>query len=163
MRRTYQFNGESYPVTVTKTGDRMLVEIDDHAYEVKVNKDRSGILQLHINGESYLAHAAVDNDLIHVQTNGVSKKLYRVTRRNTNHNIPTQSADHDLSAPMPAQVTEILVQVGDIVVAGATMIILEAMKMELRITAPYDGQVESLAVNVGDMVERGQILVELST
>ena len=163
MRRTYQFNGESYPVTVTQTGDRMFVEIDDHVYKVEHKQYHSGILQLHINGESFLVHTAIDNDTIHIQTNGVAKKLYRVARRSTDHNIPTQSADHDLSAPMPAQVTEILVQVGDTVVAGATLIILEAMKMELRITAPYDGQVESLAVNVSDMVERGQVLVELST
>ena len=40
------------------------------------------------------------------------------------------------------------------------MLILEAMKMEHRITAPRDGTIGELCVAVGDQVENGQLLVD---
>ena len=43
------------------------------------------------------------------------------------------------------------------------MLILEAMKMEHRITAPRDGAVEALHVAAGDQVENGQLLVTVTT
>lgn len=45
--------------------------------------------------------------------------------------------------------------------AGQTLIILEAMKMEIRIVAPQDGSIKALHVAKGDVVERDQLLVEL--
>ena len=46
-----------------------------------------------------------------------------------------------LAAPMPATVTRILVEVGQQVARGDTLLLLEAMKMELPIKAPHDGRV----------------------
>jgi methylmalonyl-CoA carboxyltransferase 1.3S subunit len=50
---------------------------------------------------------------------------------------------------------------GDTVERGQTLVILEAMKMELRVTAPEAGRVKRLLVQMGDVVERGQALVEI--
>ena len=51
----------------------------------------------------------------------------------------------DLHAPMAGKIIRILVQPGEHVKAGATLLILEAMKMEQHITAPQDGVVASSA------------------
>ena len=66
-----------------------------------------------------------------------------------------------LAAPMPATVRAIEVAVGDRVSRGATLIVLEAMKMELPIKAPADGTVVSVACRVGELVQPGVPLVEL--
>jgi biotin carboxyl carrier protein len=58
-------------------------------------------------------------------------------------------------------VREVLVAEGDTVQRGQTLVILEAMKMEIRVAAPGDGQVRRLLVRQGDVVERGQRLVEI--
>ncbi len=67
----------------------------------------------------------------------------------------------DLSAQMPGQVREVFVAVGDTVAAGQTLLLLEAMKMEIRVSAPAAGRVRRLLVAVGDVVDRGQRLAEL--
>jgi pyruvate carboxylase len=54
------------------------------------------------------------------------------------------------------------VEVGDEVLAGAPVAVIEAMKMESTITAPIDGRVERVAVVSGTRVERGDLLVVLA-
>ncbi len=74
-----------------------------------------------------------------------------------------KSAAHDhaseLAAPMPGQVRSVNVVEGESVAKGRTLIVLEAMKMEIRIQAQFDGVVKSLAVKAGQTVEREQILI----
>ena len=62
---------------------------------------------------------------------------------------------------MHSQVVKVLVNEGDSVTLGQTLVLLEAMKMEMRITAPQDGRVVKLLCKAGDIVERGQPLIEL--
>lgn len=54
-----------------------------------------------------------------------------------------------------------LVKAGDTVKKGQTLLLLEAMKMELRIAAPADGEVKAVRVKTGEIVEMGQVLIEL--
>ena len=64
---------------------------------------------------------------------------------------------------MPGAVLSTAVAVGDEVQRGQLLLILEAMKMEHRITAPRDGTVEALHVAAGDQVENGQLLVTIAS
>ena len=66
-----------------------------------------------------------------------------------------------LAAPMPATVVSIDVEPGQTVKAGDTLILLEAMKMELSIAAPRDGRVARIACTQGELVQPGVPLVEL--
>jgi biotin carboxyl carrier protein len=67
----------------------------------------------------------------------------------------------ELTAPMPGLVRAVQVAEGDAVEKGQTLVILEAMKMELKVAAPRAGKVKSLQVKPGQTVERDQILVEI--
>lgn len=53
-------------------------------------------------------------------------------------------------------------KVGQAVKTGDTVIILEAMKMEIPVVAPQDGTVASIDVSVGDAVEAGALLATLN-
>ena len=66
-----------------------------------------------------------------------------------------------LAAPMPGTVLRIDVHKGEHVDEGQTLVLLEAMKMELAVTAPGAGVVTGVLVAAGDLVSRGQALVEL--
>ena len=66
-----------------------------------------------------------------------------------------------LVAPMPGNVTAIHVVEGDVVEDGQLLLILEAMKMEHRITAPMVGSVKQVLVDIGDQVDNGALLVVL--
>lgn len=65
----------------------------------------------------------------------------------------------DLNAPMPGAILDILINEGDDVVTGQTLIILEAMKMENNIKCPIDGKITRLHVGKNQKVEKGQVLV----
>ncbi len=67
-----------------------------------------------------------------------------------------------LSSPMPAKVTRVLVEVGQAVRRGEVVLKLEAMKMELPIRAPRDGTVRAVACREGELVQPGVGLVDLS-
>lgn len=71
------------------------------------------------------------------------------------------SAHHSLSAPMPATVIRIDVAPGAAVKRGDTLLVLEAMKMELPVRAPADGVVKTLSCREGELVQPGAPLVEL--
>jgi biotin carboxyl carrier protein len=66
-----------------------------------------------------------------------------------------------ISAPMPGLVVGVNVSPGQIVRAGDSLVILQAMKMENELASPRDGIVASIAVQAGQAVEQGQTLVEL--
>jgi biotin carboxyl carrier protein len=69
--------------------------------------------------------------------------------------------DAPLSAPMPATVRTVLVKVGDEVAEGETLVVLEAMKMELPLRAPKAGRVAEIRCTPGELVQPGVPLVDL--
>jgi 3-methylcrotonyl-CoA carboxylase alpha subunit len=67
-----------------------------------------------------------------------------------------------MTAPMPGTVLRILVEPGQQVKRGDTLIKLEAMKMELPIRAPHDGSVETIHCHEGELVQAGVRLLDLA-
>ena len=64
-------------------------------------------------------------------------------------------------SPMPATVVAINAAPGQNVNEGDTLIVLEAMKMELPIKAPRAGRVKAIACQPGEQVQPGTPLLEL--
>lgn len=69
-----------------------------------------------------------------------------------------RSGADTLAAPMPGTVTVVKVAVGDEVVAGQSLLVVEAMKMEHVISAPHAGTVTELDVIAGATVAMDQVL-----
>jgi 3-methylcrotonyl-CoA carboxylase alpha subunit len=74
-----------------------------------------------------------------------------------------EEVEHDdgsgFKAPMNGTVVEILVNAGDKVAAGDTLVIMEAMKMEHAIKAPVAGTVNEIYYSKGDLVDGGADLL----
>ena len=70
------------------------------------------------------------------------------------------SGDAELTSPMPGSVVAVGVHDGDLVEAGATVVAVEAMKMEHSLRSPVAGVVE-LLIAVGDQVKVGQPLARI--
>ena len=66
-----------------------------------------------------------------------------------------------LTAPMPATVRRVAVKVGDTVTRGDTLVILEAMKMELPVRAHATGTIRAVHCHEGELVQPGLILIEI--
>ena len=115
--------------------DRVVLEHDGmrRTFEVLVDADGS------VDVESSLGHVAL--------------------RRTPRFVDPAdQVATGSLLAPMPGTVVSVAVAVGDEVVAGASVLVLEAMKMQHTVSAPHDGVVAELSVHTGEQVAAGSVL-----
>lgn len=66
-----------------------------------------------------------------------------------------------IRSPMPGLILNVLVQEGEHIVKGQTVVILESMKMENELRAGRDGVVTRVQVGVGDSVEKNQELVAI--
>jgi 3-methylcrotonyl-CoA carboxylase alpha subunit len=72
------------------------------------------------------------------------------------------AADGALYAPMPGRTVSVALRRGQPVKKGQTVLILEAMKMELALAAPFDGFVTELSVAAGDQVSEGAMLARIA-
>jgi biotin carboxyl carrier protein len=72
------------------------------------------------------------------------------------------AAGAKVTSSMPGVVKELRVAVGQVVAAGAPLLILEAMKMENEIRAPAAGRVTVVHVAAGAAVEKGARLVDIA-
>ncbi len=67
---------------------------------------------------------------------------------------------NDLKAPMPGLIVSLLVQVGDSIKKGDSLLILEAMKMENVLKATGEGIIKNIKVSNKQNVEKNQVLIE---
>lgn len=70
--------------------------------------------------------------------------------------------ENSLYSKMPGKIVKVLVNVGDRVKPGDTVLVMEAMKMENEIRASIDGDVSNINVSEGQTVETGELLLEFS-
>jgi len=82
-------------------------------------------------------------------------------RRPPNARAMRRPVPEALTAPMPATVLRVLVEPGSAVKKGDTILILEAMKMELPIRASRDGVVTSVRCREGQLVQPETVLAEI--
>ena len=68
----------------------------------------------------------------------------------------------EVTASVPGKICKIEANVGAAVKAGDTVLVLEAMKMEIPVVAPQDGTVATINVAVGDAVESGDVLATMN-
>lgn len=77
------------------------------------------------------------------------------------NSIPKSHSAGAVVSPMAGVIKTVLVKPGDEVAAGAVLVILEAMKMDNKITANSAGTVARINVQEGQSVHEGQELVTL--
>ena len=68
----------------------------------------------------------------------------------------------EIPSPMPGVIEKLLVKEGQTVAAGDTLLVVSAMKMEVKSTAPFSGKVTSIAVLPGARVVEGALCLVLS-
>ena len=140
---------------------------DDQVVEVDIVpvSERVGVYRITVGEHVFelaerLVHQAAfykEAGEITLQFAGREYRLFDASQRRR----PAPTRAGDLHAPMAGKIIRVLVQPGEHVKAGATLLILEAMKMEQQITAPQDGTVTRLLCREGDQVTAGTELVVL--
>ncbi len=75
---------------------------------------------------------------------------------------PAGAGSIQVTAGAAGKIFKIEASVGQAVKKGDTVIILEAMKMEIPVVAPEDGTVASIDIAVGDAIDSGAVLATLN-
>ena len=152
----YEYGGANYAVSLQPLGEhRYRATLDERTIEVTAVPFEGGWL-IDLDGKRLRVYAASRDRERWIQAEGETYPLTVSTRKRT-----PGVRNSDLTAQMPGQVREVFVQTGEAVTAGQTLLVLEAMKMEIRVSAPAEGRVKRLLVSAGDVVDRGQRLIEM--
>ena len=161
MKHTFTFGGEAYTIELSRTTDGYVVRHGERTYDVVVAEMEQGRLRLIVDGGNVSLHAAVNREAHWVAFNGHTYELRQEKQGRKRGQPGADSPEGVLRAPMPGQVRAVKTAVGEEVNKGQALLVLEAMKMEIRIQSPCDGTVVSLPVSEGEQVEKDQVLVEV--
>lgn len=132
----------------------------------KNNSAKDGKYLVSVNGNKY--HVSIDGDEISV--NGTTYSVDLEADKGTpvgkkpepkKESKKTVGNENEVVASMSANVFKVQVAVGDKVIAGQSLIVLEAMKMEIPIESPRDGEVAEILTQKGATVSTGDVLVRL--
>lgn len=126
-------------------------------HEVKISDE--GFL---VDGQYHYQPSASDYCYRHRHFVQVIHNNHRYTLQLPNHDVQAVASDANaLYAPMPGKIIAIKVSEGQQVSQGDTLVIMEAMKMELAIKAERDGEIKALAIREDKQVKADDILVEM--
>lgn len=159
MRFRYESNGVINEIVLDRQGTQFQAHIAGVPFTVEVLSVQPGELNLRVDGKPLRLYWANEGDHKWVAFDGCTYRLDRPGGRSRRSS--DRGAEGMLRAPMPAQVRAIQVSEGDTVEKGQTLLLLEAMKMEIRLAAPRSGTVSRILARPGETVSKDQVLVEL--
>ena len=126
---------------------KFLINVNGNSYEVEVDEITEG-------------SAPVSRPAASVRTPQAAPVAKAAPAKAAASPEPTVSAGQEvIDSPMPGNIWKVLVAEGDIVKAGQTLVILEAMKMENELVSPIDGKVTKVMTSEGAIVNTGDKLV----
>ncbi|MDD5371784.1 MAG: acetyl-CoA carboxylase biotin carboxyl carrier protein subunit [Anaerolineaceae bacterium] len=169
MRYRYQNRGQIYEITVERKAGVYQALVDGHPYQLEILDSQPGQMSLRLSlaaiketsGRSVTLYWANDGSSKWISVDGCSYRLDKPGSRSSHVSAILADREGSVRAPMPAQVRAINITQGDRVEKGHTLLLLEAMKMEIRIKAPTAGRVTRLLVTIGQAVEKDQFLVQI--
>ncbi|NBB92514.1 MAG: ATP-grasp domain-containing protein [Gammaproteobacteria bacterium] len=139
---------------------RLLIDGETHAARVRRLGESEFSLNLDGQGRRLQIHVA-DEHRLEVCLDNRRWPVSRHARFEAA--VEAGTGDGRLLAPMPGKILEIRAEAGQSVSEGETLLIMEAMKMELAIKAPMDGQVSQIGVGHEDVVEADAFLLEIES
>ena len=150
---------------------KYLIAINGQSFNIEVGHIESGVAHVNVNGLDYevliegapgtsMAQSAVSAPAPLVVKKSVSASQPSLsTPSQPTAPIDLSAGENLIKAPIPGLILEVKVKVGDLVKAGQTVIIMEAMKMENSITTPFSGAVKEIHVQKGVDVKTGSPLL----
>lgn len=160
--RTLAFlhRGERLEVVGHGSGGEYRLEHAGRRVEVSGARLTDGALSVRFDGEGWRFQVAQGVDTLDVHDGTRRLRLEPVAQYRYEPAGAGRGEDR-LVAPMPGRVVLAKAGVGDTVVEGQELLVMEAMKMELALKSPRDGVVAEVRASAGDFVEADAVLVVL--
>ncbi len=145
---------------------RYQLKIGDRDFAVEVGGQQAGILRVTVNGTPYDVTLVQDTPASMPRVAPAETAQESVSQRPavvaSAGNKPVETAaGGTVLAPIPGLILEIKVKVGDMVQAGQSVAVMEAMKMENNLTAHISGMVTEIRVQKGSEVATGDVILRI--
>lgn len=144
---------------------QFIYRINGQEYIVAVNKMDNGLAEVAVNGTDYKVELVNNEEEVSFVTRPAAKAPAAADAApKVTPSAPTKPAGGgagSVKSPLPGIIIDVLVNEGDEVKKGQTVVMLEAMKMENAIQATQDGKVTGIHVSKGDSVLEGVALVTI--
>ncbi len=147
-------------VLVKREQDLVHIETCGQTQSISIVHENLGQFIYEIDGVRRKLNYVQEQNLLYLDINNGN-----VCIENTTYAPPEAaniSGDGKIRAPMDGAIIEILVNAGETVQKGQTLLILEAMKIQQQIKADVDGVVEEVIGEAGQQVKKRQILFNIS-
>ena len=146
---------------VRRAGSHVTVTQGEEQYELDLESTGDGLLCIIDKGVRQRCQYHCRGDHLYLQAFGQVLAVRDVTHQPASG--AAASGSGRITATMDGAIIDVLVQAGQAVKQGDTLVILEAMKMEHPVKADRDGTVGEILTAKGDQVKRSQLLVEITT
>jgi acetyl-CoA/propionyl-CoA carboxylase biotin carboxyl carrier protein len=127
---------------------------DGATAEPKVKRD----VDVEVNGRRFAVSVYVPESAATAAPAGGSASARPGRPKRAGGGAAAAAGSGSVTVPMQGTIVKVLVEVGQAVEAGATVCVLEAMKMENNITADKSGTVKEIKVAPGDSVGSGDVV-----
>lgn len=148
-------------------GTILEVDVDGKIYKVDLMHTADGTFSILEGGHSYnielVPEATPKKYTAYTLYNTFDVEVIDAEARylkNRNAN-GAAGGDNKVSSPMPGKVVKVLVEEGQEVQEGDTVIIISAMKMESEYKAPKSGMIKKIYVSAEETIDSNQVLIEL--
>ena len=155
-------DGEEYTVKARReTGRVWKLVADGEASIVEVLMLGNSEIRATVDERVVQGGFAADGRNVLISLGSSAWQLERPAPPDVDHAGADAAEGASLTAPMPGTVVKVLVEEGDEVEEGQTLLVLEAMKMEQSVAAPHAGKVRTLPYAQGARVPGGAVLAEV--
>lgn len=160
-----ELSGESHKVEISS--DHQNATIDGRNVSFQILSDQDERLLVRLGTKVYkVTNSSTNGTLVNFFLDGkpveVSvKDEHQLLLEKLGFTAQKSATEGIVNAPMPGKILDILVDEGDEVSDGTSLLVLEAMKMENELKSPVKGVVKSLNVKKNESVEKNQKLLEI--
>lgn len=154
-----RYDEQKLDLIVKRDGTEVNVEVCGESQTITLVDQCEERLTYMIDGVRRRIEYAIQGNTVYLDTaNG------NVTVENITY-LPPETADvagdGKIRAPMDGAIINVMVQSGEQVTKGQTLLILEAMKIQQQIKSDVDGVVSEIVGQVGQQVKKRQILLNI--
>lgn len=164
MSYQVKINGEERDIEVlNRDKDKLRVKVGDHIYDLDLIETEPGVFSIVSQGKNFNIHLVPDGIKKYkaeMPEETLNIEIIDAESRYMKNQKGNDEDDEDyISTPMPGQVVKILVEEGQEVKGGETVIIVSAMKMESEYKVSKDRVVKKVLVKEGDKIDGNQPLI----
>lgn len=148
-------NKNKHEYEFIKNGNVYTIKLNNETYTYELFKVGEELIAR--QGNTYIKvpyHLDKDNTII-----WINDCIYKISEIDAERVVEEENNEKDIKSPMPGIIKEVLVEKGQKVQKGETVVILESMKMSNELKASADGIVKEVYVSTGEQVDAFATLV----